>query len=140
MKMTAVVAALVAVAPMGLIARTVQYPTIDPNYTQEIYTGPLAGAAPGMAWTASNNLLTRNGSNILEYSPTQNATHQGTSIHGVIAIHAVAGLSSSGYGMTTGTDGFIYTVTGGGLQRFNPSNWAAPHSRSVEPSAGRGTA
>ena len=33
-----------------------------------------------MAWTSTNQLLTRNGSDILEYSPTQNGTHQGTSL------------------------------------------------------------
>ena len=63
---------------------------------------------------------------ILEYSPTQNTTHQGTSLHGVIASHPITGLSGSGYGMTNGLDGYIYTVTGNGLERFNPSNWAAP--------------
>jgi hypothetical protein len=103
----------------------VQYPSIDPAYTQQIYTGPLTGG-PGMAWTSSNQLLTRNGSTILEYSPTQNTTHQGTSLHGVVASHPITGLSGSGYGMTNGLDGYIYTVTGGGLQRFDPNNWAAP--------------
>jgi hypothetical protein len=28
--------------------------------------------------------------------------------------------------MTNGLDGYIYTVTGSGLERFNPSNWSAP--------------
>ena len=55
---------------------------LNPAYTQEIYTGPLQGG-PGMAWTANNHLLTRDGANILEYSPTQNSSHLGTSIHGV---------------------------------------------------------
>ena len=106
-------------------AHAVQYPTLDPGYTQEIYTGPLVGG-PGMAWTSTNQLLTRNGSDILEYSPTQNGTHQGTSIHTAIATHTITGLSNTGYGMTNGLDGYIYTVTGAGLERFNPSNWAAP--------------
>lgn len=75
-------------------ASAVQYPTLDPTYTQEIYTGPLVGG-PGMAWTSSNELLTRNGSDILEYSPTQNTTHQGTSLHGVVATHTISGLSST---------------------------------------------
>ena len=56
--------ALCATVVVGLFLATpilaVQYPTIDPAYTQEIYTGPLAGG-PGMAWTSSNQLLTRNG-------------------------------------------------------------------------------
>lgn len=102
-----------------------QYPYLDPTYTQQIYTGPLVGG-PGMAWTTSGDLLTRNGSTIIEYSPTQNATHQGTAIHASTATHTITGLSNTGYGMTNGLDGYIYTVTGAGLERFNPSNWAAP--------------
>ncbi|MDP9175275.1 MAG: hypothetical protein M3O30_15620 [Planctomycetota bacterium] len=122
---------IVLVVLMVLLANTPkwaqagQYPTLDPNYTQQIYTGPLVGG-PGMAWTTSGDLLTRNGSNILEYSPTQNTTYQGTSLHGTIATHVISGLATSGYGMTTGLDGYIYTVTASGLQRFNPANWAAP--------------
>lgn len=106
-------------------AWAVQFPVLDPGYTQEIYTGPLVGG-PGMAWTSTNQLLTRNGSDILEYSLTQNTTHQGTSLHGVTATHTISGLSNTGYGMTNGLDGYIYTVTGAGLERFDPANWAAP--------------
>jgi hypothetical protein len=102
-----------------------QFSALDPAYTQEIYTGPLVGG-PGMAWTSSNNLLTRNGSDILEYSPTQNVTYQATPLHGTIATHTITGLNSIGYGMTNGLDGYIYAVTGAGLERFNPANWAAP--------------
>ncbi|HEY2893398.1 MAG TPA: PEP-CTERM sorting domain-containing protein [Pirellulales bacterium] len=109
----------------GVPALAVQYTSLDPGYTQEIYTGPLVGG-PGMAWTSTNQLLTRNGSDILEYSFAQNAIHQGTSIHSSIATHSIAGLATSGYGMTNGLDGYVYTITGSGLQRFNPSNWAAP--------------
>lgn len=117
--------ALLASSLFSTGALAVQYPTLDPSYTQEIYTGPLVGG-PGMAWTTGGDLLTRNGSDILEYSPTQNTTHQGTSLHGVIATHTITGLSNTGYGMTNGLDGYIYTVTGAGLERFDPSNWAAP--------------
>lgn len=109
----------------GHVALAVQFPVMDPGYSQQIYSGPLVGG-PGMAWTASNNMLTRNGSQILEYSPTQNAVHQGTNIHSVIVTHNVAGLNNTGYGMTNGLDGYIYTTTGSGLQRFDPANWAAP--------------
>lgn len=106
-------------------ARTVQYSFVDPGYTQEIYTGPLAGG-PGMAWTTSNNLLSRNGSTILEYSPTQNTVYQGTNLHGVILSHPLSGLDPGGYGLTNGLDGYIYANSPSGLQRFNPNNWAAP--------------
>src|SRR4051812_47233163 len=118
-------ATIVVCLSLGTSSFAVQYPTLDPAYTQEIFTGPLTGG-PGMAWTSSNQLLTRNGSTILEYSPTQNTTHQGTSLHGVVASHPISGLSNSGYGMTNGLDGFIYTVTANGLERFDPNNWAAP--------------
>jgi hypothetical protein len=102
----------------------VQFTYLDPSYTQEIYTGPLVGG-PGMAWNSSNHLLTRDGSNILEYSLTQDGVHLGTPIHTATVTHSIAGLSSSGYGITNGKDGYIYAVTGIGLQRFDPNNWAA---------------
>jgi hypothetical protein len=108
-------------------AWAVQYNVMDPNYTQEIFTTPLTpGGEAGMAWTASGNLLTRAGSTIFEYSFTQNASHQGTNVHGAIASHPISGLSTSGYGMTKGFDGKIYTPTASGLERFDPSNWASP--------------
>lgn len=108
-------------------AHAVQFTYLNPAYVQEIYAGPLLpGQEAGMAWTFGNNLLTRAGSNIIEYSLTQNTTHQGTSLHGVIATHSVVGLDGAGYGMTNGNDGYIYAITGIGLQRFDPGNWLAP--------------
>jgi hypothetical protein len=103
----------------------VQYPNLAAGYTQEIYTGPLTGG-PGMAWTSSNHLLTRNGSTILEYSPTQNTTYNSTNLHGVIASHPITGLDPGGVGMTNGLDGFIYAISPSGVQRIDPNNWAAP--------------
>ena len=123
--------------PTARPAYAVQYPTQDPNYTQEIYTGPLVGG-PGMAWTYSLNLLTRNGSQILEYSPSQNTTYNGTNLHGVITTHNVTGLSNTGYSMTNAPDGYIYAVTGGGLQRFDPNNWAAPAQSLAGTAGGQG--
>jgi hypothetical protein len=78
-----------------------------------------------MAWTASNNMLTRNGSVILEHSLTQNVVHQGTNIHGVIASHTISGLDPGGYGMVKGLDGYIYATTSAGLQRFDPTTWGS---------------
>lgn len=118
----ALIAAVLGASP----AQAIQFSYLDPGYVQEIYAGPLqTGGEAGMAWTTGNNLLTRVGSNIIEYSLTQNTSYQGTSLHGVIATHAIAGLNSSGYGMTNGTDGYIYAITGIGLQRFDPGNWLA---------------
>ena len=107
-------------------AHAVQYPVLDPNYTQEIFTGPLQTGEGGMAWTNGGNLLTRRGSDIIEHNLTQNATHQGTSLHGVTATHTILGLPSSGVGMTNGLDGYIYTITSSGLYRFDPNNWSSP--------------
>lgn len=108
-------------------ANAAQFSYLDPGYVQEIYAGPLTpNQEAGMAWTVGGNLLTRAGSSIIEYNLTQNTTYQGTSLHGAIATHAISGLNYSGYGMTNGTDGYIYAITGSGLQRFNPGNWAAP--------------
>jgi hypothetical protein len=118
----AAVSAMFASLLVGAGAQGNQYPTLDPAYTQEIYTGPLAGAAPGMAWTSANNLLTRNGGTILEYSLTQSTVHQGTPLHGIIGTFNIPNLSPTGYGMTNGLDGYVYTVTGFGLQRFDPNN------------------
>ncbi|MFH1418369.1 MAG: PEP-CTERM sorting domain-containing protein [Planctomycetota bacterium] len=125
MKKIVVLAAMSAVLLFASAGYASQFPTLDPGYGQQIYTGPLVGG-PGMAWTSGGNLLTRNGFDILEYSLTQDASHQGTPIHSSIATHTVSGLSSTGYGMVSGLDGYIYTTTGAGLQRFNPNNWAAP--------------
>ena len=107
-------------------AQAAQFPVLDPGYVQEIYTGPLLPQEGGTAWTSSGNFLTRDGSNIIEYSLTQNLVHQGTNVHGAIVTHPISGLTSLGYGMTNGLDGYVYTVCGAGLYRFDPSNWAAP--------------
>jgi hypothetical protein len=123
---TVLASALLASLVISSPAQAIQFSYLSPAYVQEIYAGPLiAGGEAGMAWNSSNNLLTRNGSSIIEYSLIQNTVHQGTPLHGVIATHNVAGLNNSGYGMTNGTDGYIYAITGGGLQRFDPGNWGA---------------
>jgi hypothetical protein len=123
---------MLAVLLFAAVGHAAQFDTLDPGYVQEIYAGPLTpNQEAGMAWTSNNHLLTRAGSTIIEYSPTQNATYQGspppaTSIHGVVATHPISGLNSSGYGMNRGLDGYIYVTTGSGLQRFDPNNWASP--------------
>lgn len=118
---------LVVALLVGPAAQADQYPSLNANYAQQIYTGPLVpNQEAGMAWTFGGNLLTRNGSNINEYSLTASAVHQATNVHPVQTTHSIAGLNTSGYGMTNGLDGYVYTVTGSGLQRFDPSNWAAP--------------
>jgi len=130
------VIALVLAATAGE-ALAVQYPVLDPGYVQEIFTGPLVGG-PGMAWTSAGNLLTRNGSDILEYSLTQNATHQGTLLHGTTATHSISGLHYNGVGMVKGLDGYIYAPGPAGLQRFDPGNWAAPAQNLAGTVAGSG--
>jgi len=115
-------------------AHAVQFDTIDPGYSQEIYAAPLVPLEGGMAWIGSGTgsiLLTRAGSNIYEHSLAPNTNYQvspgpATPLHGVTLTHPISGLNTTGYGMTNGLDGYIYAVTGSGLQRFNPSNWAAP--------------
>jgi hypothetical protein len=108
-------------------ARAVQFSYLDPNYSQQIYAAPLTpNQEAGMAWTTGGNLLTRAGNQILEHNLTQNVTVNGTNVHGVTVAHTITGLSTTGIGMTTGFDGRIYTATSSGLERFDPSNWAAP--------------
>ena len=125
-------------------AHAVQFTTLNPAYAQQIYTGPLVGG-PGMAWTGSGHLLTRNGSDLIEYDPLASAVHQGTNIHPAIATHTITGLLSAGYGITNGTDGFIYANTGNGLQRIDPTTWTVttpfanlPGITSVNPGGGYG--
>ena len=71
LKHVALSCAVVLVAMAGE-ALAVQYPTIDPGYSQQIYTGPLVGG-PGLAWTNSGNMLSRNGSRYHRVQP--NAEH-----------------------------------------------------------------
>lgn len=125
-----VLSALLLVATVFICARAsyaVQFNILAPGYVQEIYAAPLTpNQEAGMAWTSSNHLLTRAGSTIVEYGLTQNAVVNGTNVHASIATHPIAGLASTGYGLTNGKDGYIYAATGVGLQRFDPNNWAAP--------------
>jgi hypothetical protein len=97
-------------------AAAVQFSYLDSAYTQEIYAGPRVGL-PG-AWISTNRMLAREGNlpNILEYSPTQNAVHQGTNVHGLTAVHTIAGLAP-GNNLTRATNGFLYLPTSAGLQR-----------------------
>lgn len=119
--------AFAAVLFLAAEAQAVQFNLLDPGYVQEIYAAPLTpNQEAGMAWTSGNNLLTRAGSTIIEYGPTQNAVVNGTNVHASIAVHPITGLASTGYGLTNGQDGYIYAATGSGLQRFDPNNWAAP--------------
>lgn len=115
--------AALSVAWMPLAATAGQFSYLDAAYQQEIFNGPLVGG-PGMAWTAGGNLLTRNGSSLIEYGLTASASYLGTPIHPVSTTHNVSGLLfNSSYGMVNGTDGYIYTTTGTGLQRIDPTTW-----------------
>ena len=70
-------------------AQAVQFNILDPGYVQEIYAAPLTpNQEAGMAWTSSGNLLTRAGSTIIEYGPTQNAVVNGTNVHAPLASRA----------------------------------------------------
>src|SRR3954468_5575079 len=101
--------------------------SVDPSYTSSIYTSPLQpGEGGGTAWTMSSHMLTKHGSDIIEYNPTNNAVHNATNVHLPLATHTIAGLAPGGVGLTNGTDGFIYSVNSAGIQRINPNNWAAP--------------
>src|SRR5215210_4355471 len=75
-------------------APAVQFSTLNPAYTQEIYAGPVVGL-PG-AFTSTGELLGRQSysQNILEYSLTQNNVHLGTNVHDVVATHTIAGLGT----------------------------------------------
>jgi len=129
--------AFAAVLLLASGAHAVQFNILDPGYVQEIYAAPLTpNQEAGMAWTKAGNLLTRAGSTIVEYLPATTVVNS-TTVH-VPTTHPISGLATSGYGMTSGFDGYIYTTTGSGLQRFNPSNWAAPAQSLVGTAGGNG--
>jgi hypothetical protein len=119
MKKIAVASIALAVLLFTAAAYAVQFDYLDPGFNQQIYTGPLVGG-PGMAWSSTGNLLTRNGSDILEYNLTQvPLAHQGTNLHPQTVTHTIPGLSTTGFGLAKGLDGYIYTPTAGGLERFS---------------------
>jgi hypothetical protein len=105
-------------------AGAVQFTTLDPAYTQQIYAGPNVGL-PG-AWMSTGELLARKGNipEILEYSITQNSVYQGTNTHGATT-HTIANLAN-GNNLARAINGFLYLPTTVGLQRVDSSNWAAP--------------
>jgi len=101
--------------------------SVDPAYTSSIYTGPLLpGEGGGIAWTMSSHMLTKHGSDIIEYNPTNNGVHNATNVHLPLVTHTIAGLATNGVGITNGTDGYLYSVGSAGVQRIDPNNWATP--------------
>ena len=132
-----VVAVMVVLGGSG-VARAVEFNYLDPGYSQEIFTGPLQPSEGGFAWTPSGALLTRVGSSVVEYNLAQTANlHMGTNAHAVNTVHPVSGLGGTGIGMTNGLDGYIYTNSSSGLQRFNTTTWTAQNLTST-PSQGFG--
>jgi hypothetical protein len=119
-----VVSAIFACLLPAAAASANQFPVQDPTYTQQIFTGPLLSQEGGFAWDSTNALLTRQGSNIIVHSLTQNTTHLGTPVHGATTTYTIPGLAPNAVGMTNGLDGNVYAVGPAGLQRFDPNNLA----------------
>ena len=143
------VSALTGLLLAAATAPAVQFSTLDPAYTQEIYAGPIIPVVgngvtgiPG-AFTASGQLLARqsdgnppgNTANILEYSLTQNAVHQGTNVHGVVATHTIANLAP-GVNLARATNGFLYLPTSIGLQRVDTNTWGPAVTVTSTPTQG----
>ena len=107
-------------------ATAAQFANLDSNYQQQIFTGALHSGEGGFAWTSTGALLTRWGSNIVEYDLNQTPNlHQGTNAHAVQTVHPVPGLGGNGVGLTNGLNGYIYANTTVGLQRIDPVTWTA---------------
>jgi len=104
-------------------AHAIQFTYLDPAYEQDIYTGALpTGWGPGFAWSSSGNMVLRGNSTLYEYSLTDDIVVSGTDVHSFIT-RPVANLGS-GYGMTNGTDGFVYANTSRGVQQIDLSTWS----------------
>ncbi|TLS75688.1 hypothetical protein FE236_09000 [Mariprofundus erugo] len=102
-----------------------QYSLIDPELQQDIVADNIYSPAQlGEAWTADGHMLRRTNYLIAEYSLEQNRIVYGTPVYTLIALHSVPGLDL-GYGMTNGTDGYIYGNSPFGLYRIDPISWTA---------------
>ncbi len=104
-----------------------QFSTLDPAYSQSLFTGAAGGL--GLTFLQNGQLVVRNdfgaGANVLSvYSPTADTTYQGTSVHS-FTNHVVSGLGTSGRGITTGLDGSLYANSSSGIQRVDTSTWTA---------------
>jgi hypothetical protein len=141
--------ALTCLVMAAATAPAAQFTTLNPAYTQEIYAGPVVPVVgngvtgiPG-AFTSSGQLLARqsdgnppgNTANILEYSLTQNAVHQGTNVHGVVATHTIANLAP-GVNLARATNGFLYLPTSIGLQRVDSTTWGPAVTVTSTPTQG----
>jgi hypothetical protein len=129
---------VLSLAVIGLVSlvfpalvHAVQFPNLDPGYNQQIYAAPRLAPAPntggaGIAWTSTGNMLTLNGSDIVEYLPTT-IVYNGTNIHQVTSgsVHSVSGLPSGGTGLTNGLNGKLYALETNGLYEVDPTTWVA---------------
>ena len=115
-------ATLIVGSTLFTSAHAVQFSYLDPAYEQDIYTADLpTGWGPGFAWNDAGNMILR-GSNVLyEYSLADDTVYNGTDVHSYTA-HAIAGLGF-GYGMTNGTDGYVYANTSSGIQQIDLNTW-----------------
>ena len=107
-------------------AATIHFDFLAPGYVQEIYTVPIrvgvGVTSAGMAWSGAGNLMTKNGNQLQEYSPST-MVHQGTNVHSVMNTHIVSGLDPNvnALGITNAPGGVIYANTSLGLQRIDPT-------------------
>ncbi len=117
------VAALLASSLLTSSAYAIQFTYLDPAYKQDIYTGVLPTSwGPGFAWSSAGNMVLRGNRTLYEYNLTDDLIVNGTNVHS-FTMRSVAGLGS-GYGMTNGTDGFVYANTNLGVQQIDLSSWS----------------
>ena len=102
-----------------------QYQLIDPELSQDIVVDNAHNNALGMAWLPNGNMLRRSGNTIYEYTVDQSRLIYSTPVYNIAASRFVPGLSTSGYGITNGTDGYIYANDYYGLYRIDPISWTA---------------
>jgi len=109
---------------------SINFPLVAPGVTQDMVVADAPGV--GMAWLPNGHMLVYRGTSIYEYGTVQDSTVNGTPVLSQVAVHpltfsmgsnSTAGTGS--WGLTNGTDGFLYINGGHGVYQIDPTTWVA---------------
>lgn len=124
-----------AAAVLGLMgsaaqATLVSTPTgpfgmLDDAYTATFFSTGQQGSV-GLGFNPSGQLVRTNGSGgLYVHSLAADTTVNGASTLHSSTFHQATGFSGFGYGITLGQDGFLYEQSSSGIQKINPTTYAA---------------